>query len=85
MNTLENDEWTYFCNRLKDELDAEQKEKSKTHDRKLHQLMDEQPRNSTIQNPQFIDDFVCNESNENFTENELQLLNKGLNFTPSTN
>ena len=35
-----------------------------------------------VSTPKYIDDFVCNESSQIFSEPELALLNKGLNYTP---
>lgn len=42
-------------------------------------------KNITVRNsPQFIDDFVCNLSEQQFSNDELKKLNKGLNFSVQT-
>lgn len=57
------------------------KRRKETHRHKLLQLTVSAPR--VINNkPEFIPDFVINESNEIFSDEELNLLNKGLKFTP---
>lgn len=38
-----------------------------------------------MREPEIIPDFVVNLSNENFTEKEMNLLNRGLKFTPKPN
>lgn len=58
--------------------DAKIKEKIKTQNKKLNRLI----RNKVVDKckPEQVDDVVCNLSSENFSKDEMDTLNKGLNF-----
>lgn len=55
-------------------------QKRKTHKRKLSKIISESKK--IISPPEYVDNFVINESNELFDNDELNLLNRGLKFTP---
>lgn len=81
LNKYEYEEWQNHCNKVGMMAELEQERKREKHTRKLNTLIKNQ-RINKVTEPQYIEDFVCNESSEIFTEGELRILNKGLNFTP---
>lgn len=57
--------------------------KQKTHTRKLSKLSNQTVNTKTVSTaPEIIENFVINESSEKFEDDELNLLNMGLKFTP---
>lgn len=59
--------------------------KRERHGRKLSDLISERNEEKKVFEPKMIPDFVVNLSNEHFAENELNLLNRGLKYTPKPN
>lgn len=52
----------------------------------MKKLIEQQQSNSTFSNqPKLIDDFIVNQSNEVFNDEELRLLNEGLKYSPNPN
>lgn len=59
-------------------------QKQQKQNEKLARLLNDCLQNHKVK-PKFIDDFVLNLSSEQFSEDEIALLNKGLNYTPKPN
>lgn len=81
LNDFEFIEWISFDNKVQNDIEKLFKQKTLTHNRKLNNLI-EATRKIEPKLPQFIPDFIHNESSVSFSEDELNLLNKGLKFTP---
>lgn len=77
--------WIQFNEKIDKTTDIEAKKKRDKQSKKL-QILDKKRENlSGSFEPDFIEDFVVNKSNVNFSEDELKLLNKGLKYTPKPN
>lgn len=74
-------EFPLFLTKVKVAERGESERKRKLLERKFRRLQDERKPNITVNPPvRNIDNFVVNLSSENFTEEQLELLNKGLNY-----
>lgn len=60
-------------------------EKRGCHHRKLKILICDKSENKRVLEPKLIPDFMVNMSTEQFTEDEINLLNRGVKFTPEPN
>lgn len=77
------DDFTSFDRHLHDVLEHKSLTKQLLLSKKLASLKQNNSRQCKNKNEvQFIPDLVINQSSEVFTDNELKLLNKGLNFAP---
>lgn len=69
-----------FCVLIEREVQLAVHKKRKTHNRKLSKLVENSRCEFAM--TQIADNFVYNESSEQFDVDELNLLNMGLKFTP---
>lgn len=81
LNNSEYSEWSEFDQMVNSQCLAWRKRKQTTHSHKVSVLCENNPQ--IVCEPHFISDFVINESDESFSSEELDLLNKGLKFTPA--
>jgi hypothetical protein len=77
---LSEDEWKIFDTHTETVISAKIDNKVKTLKRKFDKLVQQNPINRQPE-PVHLDEFVINKSSVVFDEEELKLLNKGLNFT----
>lgn len=80
------DFWINFQSMVFNRIHSVVKKKRDIHYKKLQFLLNEKKKKlNKTHEPKFIDDFVVNLSKQTFNENELNLLNKGLKYTPKSN
>lgn len=79
------EQWLLFDSSVQRFAHIARFKKRERHSRKLSNLISERNEEMKVFEPKMIADFVVNLSNEQFTENELNLLNRGLKFTPKPN
>lgn len=85
LNLLNNgalNNWYDFENKINEQNQEAVKKKKETLTKKFSKLVKEKEDNSLFKKPMYLPDFVCNKTDLVFTEKELALLNKGLNYTP---
>lgn len=80
LSDSEHRDWWDFNRCVQEKYEREIEKVKERHTKKLSQLTVKSPCENLM--PEFIPNFVVNESDEYFTENELNLLNKGFKFTP---
>lgn len=84
LNCVEMEAWHEFSKVVFERVQAKVNKKRLTQKKKLNLLLGKKEI-SEKQPPELIPDFVVNESIETFNEAELNLLNKGLKYTPKPN
>lgn len=84
LNCVEMDAWHDFQNLVLQRVQAKVLEKRLTQKKKLDILLSKNGNKEKLV-PKLIPDFVVNESTETFRKAELDLLNKGLKYTPKPN
>lgn len=77
--------WLVKMREINDEVEIKTKTKQETLNRKFQKLIDNKPVNRRKPTVLTVPNYVNNLSSIQFTEQELGLLNKGLNFTPTPN
>ena len=82
LNSFEINEWYAFESQVNRATMRMKQKKLLSLNRKLNFLRERQSSPFSALKPEFIADFVVNKSSENFTEEELNLLNKGLKYSP---
>lgn len=83
LNKCEYEAWTTFECNLRYSISSLLNKKRGKQSKKLKNLIEQSRENNFKSEPEFIPDFVVNESDIIFSETELNLLNKGLKFTPT--
>jgi hypothetical protein len=75
--------WLDFSLKIKDKVLIFEDRKKFRLQKKFEDLINNsEPSISNYKDPLFVENFICNQSDEVFTEEEINLLNKGLNFAP---
>lgn len=86
MNLYEIIEWYEFEEKVFDRVQKVVQQKAEKHEKKLSELLSNKTSNEKVMfTPELVPDFVVNLSNQDFSERELNLLNKGLKYTPKPN
>lgn len=75
------DEWTFFNDKVELVVESKMSKKQRVQKHKLQRLISKELCECRINRPEIITDFVKNLFSETFNEDELNLLNFGLNFT----
>lgn len=83
MHITELEKWYEFENNVHKHTHSADMKKKNIQNKKFQKLLNEIEQADKIQPPKILDDFVINLSTERFNENELNLLNRGINFTPT--
>lgn len=84
LNSIEHSEWCEYDAMVHRNVSIVVKKKKATLSRKLNKLIDSVPKKPQF-TPELIPDFICNESDVVFSDEELEILNKGLKFAPKPN
>lgn len=84
LTLVETSMWDEFVNKILEQISNATKKKNETLKKKYLALREKNKKVERVE-PKFVEDFICNYSDEVFNENEIKLLNKGLNFTPKPN
>lgn len=82
LHVCERDAWCLFEHKLRNDIDKLVNKKRIRQKKKLYGLISNSKR-SEKQKPQTIPDFVINQSDASFSESELELLSKGLKYSPT--
>lgn len=85
VDTVVFEQWVKFDDSVLKFTRVAHNKKRACHHRKLLNLISDKNEKKKVCEPKMIPDFVVNLSNEQFTEEELNLLNRGLKFTPKPN